>query len=131
MEEISDVTIRSTNKDVNRRTTTDGLAAMVCGVFVSLMLCSVVSGNDAVVPPEPSETFFDRHESRLNVPEQVPDFLVGSQSTTSIRSIPFVRPREAGQSVATLVPRTSSVHSTVNWVSPRAVHRSLFFNDNP
>ncbi len=55
----------------------------------------------------------------------------GNRAVTSIRSIKFERPRDAVQSAASRSPRTSSVCSTVNWVNPRAVHRTLFFNDNP
>lgn len=59
------------------------------------------------------------------------DRWVGERGVTSIRNIRFVAPRTAEQSTAFRGPRMTSMHSTVRWVSPRAVHRTLFFNDNP
>ena len=59
------------------------------------------------------------------------DDWVGGRGVSSIRSIRFVAPRAAEQSAAYRAPRVSSMHSTVSWVSPRAVHRTLYFNDNP
>lgn len=87
----------------------------------------------------------DDGDSRHDIPKQVSKVDLGTDSSDpsftkrdqwvgdlrSIRNIRFVAPRSADQSSAVREPRLTSMHSTVRWVSPRAVHRTLYFNDTP
>lgn len=61
----------------------------------------------------------------------IQDRVVESDSVSRIRSIEFVPVRSGIQSMPNRESRVPSVRSTVTWVSPRAVHRTLYFNDNP
>ena len=54
----------------------------------------------------------------------------GKNAATSIRGIEFVQPRQTAQSAVRRIPRIPSVRSTVSWVTPRAVRRTLYFDDN-
>lgn len=136
---------------------TDCVRILAWGVLLSV--CTEAHGQTEPTPKPTadSKTFYDQHggglpessnlESVSPLDEKPTDEVgswagasnrtsirsgtAGKRAVTTIRSIQFVRPREAVQSTVSRNPRTSSVCSTVNWVNPRAVHRSLFFNDNP
>lgn len=115
------------------------VGAILCGLlfFVALGATAVGQTDGPVVTPRTAhQTALPTHvlaNVRVGASDQtsIGDGVVESSAISMIRSIEFVPMTLDNQSVSFRQPRVPSMRSTVTWVSPRAVHRTLYFNDNP
>lgn len=89
-------------------------------------LAAPVPGNDAMDGSQGSETpvlHFQTALEPVSKPAERP-------AVQTIQDIRFSQPREVKQSGYTSM-RVPTTYRTKSWVAPRAVHRTLFFQDKP
>ena len=108
---------------------------LLCGTHVFAEDTRVPTMPTAFVAPVPELDTIDTIQGSETPALSLPTALDSETATTkravvqSIQDIKFSQPRDVAQSDFTSM-RVPTTYRTKSWVAPRAVHRTLFFQDN-